>query len=156
SIDVEKLVSIDGGATFVDADTSPGPTLSGIDPVFRFVVTNTGNVTLTNVTLHDDKFDLNGSAAGTDVSIGTLAPGATYTIPSLTEPFETGQHTDTATATGTTPKGSSVTDSDAANYFGAPVVTTGTPQFNFPNSVDKIQPKVGNGASFTLNPGAYI
>jgi len=158
-IDVEKLVSVDGGASFEDADTAPGPTLlSGTDPVFQFVVTNTGNVTLSNVLLHDDRFDLNGAAAGTDVAIGTLAPGGTYTIASLTEPFESGQHTDTATATGTSPSGQNVTDSDPANYFGAapPIVTTGTPQFNFPNSVDKIQPKVGGGASFTFNPGGYI
>src|SRR5262249_31529192 len=37
-----------------------------------------------------------------------------------------------------------------------PIVTQGTPQFNFPNSVDKIQPKVGGGAKFTFNPGGYI
>jgi hypothetical protein len=62
SIDVEKLVSIDGGATFVDADTVTGPILleSGADPIFKFVVTNTGNVTLSNVTLSDSDFDLNG------------------------------------------------------------------------------------------------
>jgi Ca2+-binding RTX toxin-like protein len=158
-IDVEKLVSVDGGATFTDADTAPGPTLlSGSDPVFKFVVTNTGNVTLTNVTLHDDKFDLNGAATGTDLTIGTLAPGVSSTPLILTEPFESGQHTDTATATGTPPSGPNVTDSDPANYFGAapPIVTQGTPQFNFPNSVDQIQPKVGGGASFTFNPGGYI
>ena len=143
SIDVEKLVSVNGGSTFVDADTAAtAPTLlSGTDPVFKFVVTNSGNVTLSNVTLHDDKFDLNGAAAGTDVSIGSLAPGGTFTIGSLTEPFQTGLQTDIATATGTPPAGpaNSVTDSDPANYLGLapPIVTTGTPQFNFPNSVDK-------------------
>src|SRR5262249_21499628 len=66
AIDVQKLVSVDGGASFDDANVAPGPTLlSDTDPVFQFVVTNTGNVTLTNVTLHDDTFDLNGAAAGT-------------------------------------------------------------------------------------------
>jgi len=35
-------------------------------------------------------------------------------------------------------------------------VISGTPQFNFPNDITKIQPKVGGGASFTFNPGGYI
>jgi hypothetical protein len=48
---VEKYVSIDGGANWVDADLATGPYLSsGTDPQFKFVVTNTGNVDLANVT----------------------------------------------------------------------------------------------------------
>ena len=55
AIDVEKSVSVDGGTTYVDADTVTGPSLlSGFDdPQFRFVVTNTGNVALSSVTLTD-------------------------------------------------------------------------------------------------------
>ena len=36
-----------------------------------------------------------------------------------------------------------------------PITVTGNPQFNFPNDVDKIQPKL-QGGSFTLNSNAYI
>ena len=36
-----------------------------------------------------------------------------------------------------------------------PITVTGNPQFNFPNDVDKIQPKL-QGGSFTLNSNSYI
>ncbi len=41
-------MSIDGGLTWVDADTVTGPYLNGatVAPQFKFVVTNTGNVPL--------------------------------------------------------------------------------------------------------------
>ena len=43
-----------------------------------------------------------------------------------------------------------MSDTDDANYFGfQPVTFTGNPQFNFPNSVEKIQPKL-QGGSFTI------
>jgi hypothetical protein len=155
-IDVEKLVSINGVAgTFFDADTAPGPTLLSGNPVFRFIVTNEGNVTLTNITLHDSDFDLNGAAAGTDLTIASLAPGAIFQFDFTGATGAPGQHTDTATAS-TTFSGDPVTDSDDANYFGfQPVVFTGNPQFNFPADVEKIQPKL-QGGSLTINPDAYI
>ncbi len=57
SIDVEKYVSIDGGASWVDADTATGPYLTtGIDPQFKFVIENIGNVDLTDVDLIDSVF----------------------------------------------------------------------------------------------------
>lgn len=122
SIDVEKFVSGDGGQTWQDADTATGPSiLSGNNPQFKFVVTNTGNVALSNVTLDDNKFDLNGAAAGTAITIGSLAAGAKYET-TFTGTWQAGQHTNTATTTGTFADGggntSNPSDSDAANYFG--------------------------------------
>ncbi len=38
--------------TWEDADSAPGPVFWN-DPVFKFVVTNTGNVTLTGISLQD-------------------------------------------------------------------------------------------------------
>jgi PKD repeat protein len=110
SIDIEKYVSVDNGTTWQDADTAPGPNLSiGVNPQFRFVVTNTGNVALANV-------DVTDSVYGTIALDGTLAVGASaqYLVIGT---WATGQHTNTATATGdygTT----TVTDNDAANYLG--------------------------------------
>ncbi len=52
AISVLKEVSIDGGTTWQDANSPTGPNLaSGTDPRFRFMVTNTGNVALTGITL---------------------------------------------------------------------------------------------------------
>ncbi len=57
AIDVEKFVSIDGGTSWVDADTATGPYLTtGIDPQFKFVIENIGNVALTDVDLVDSVF----------------------------------------------------------------------------------------------------
>ena len=44
SLDLTKLVSVDGGSTFEDANSAPGPNLfqsAATDPVFRFVLENT-------------------------------------------------------------------------------------------------------------------
>ena len=58
-IDVEKYVSVDGQATWHDADTPTGPqTAVGNAVYFKFVVTNTGKVPLTNVTVSDNVYTL--------------------------------------------------------------------------------------------------
>jgi uncharacterized repeat protein (TIGR01451 family) len=158
SIDVEKLVSIDGGASFQDADTPTGPVLlAGTNPIFKFIVTGDPALTLNNVVLSDDKFDLNGASAGTTISIGTLNPGQVFTFTYTGATYEAGQHTDIASVTGTTVRGVAVNDSDAANYFGfSPITFTGNPQFNFPNDLEKIQPKLQGADSFIINPLGYI
>jgi hypothetical protein len=124
-INIEKLVSVDGGTSFVDADTAPGPDLSrGTNPIFKFIVTNTGNVTLSNITLSDSKFDLNGASPGTSKTISSLAannnaPGGAdeFTFIFTGATWQGGQHTNTATVS-TTFKGQTITDTDDANYFG--------------------------------------
>lgn len=116
SIDIEKLVSPDGGATFDDADTPTGPNIvQGTNPVFRYVVANTGNVTLTNATLTD-------SILGPITIPTTLVPGATFTV-DVTGTWAAGQNTTLATVnalSGTV----TVSDTDPANYFGTPAVPT--------------------------------
>ena len=121
-IDVEKYVW--DGTVWHDADTTTGPYLpDSIDPVvFRFVITNTGDVDLTNVTLSDTDM----SAFYTDQAC-TIS--ATFPIPTLAQGAPTvtvygkltwaaGQHSNTATVTGTPPSGPNVNDSDPAHYFG--------------------------------------
>jgi len=48
-IDVVKEVSVDGGVTWDDANTSPGPTFLGNPVQFKIVVTNCGETTLENI-----------------------------------------------------------------------------------------------------------
>ncbi|MEA1866066.1 MAG: hypothetical protein U9N46_12925, partial [Euryarchaeota archaeon] len=113
SIDVEKYVSVDGGTNWDDADNPTGPyMLSGTDPQFKFVVTNTGNVELTGISLTDTDFDLSGCTL-TD----PLAADASFDC-SVTGTWAAGQHTDTATVTGDF-DGQTYSDTDDANYYGA-------------------------------------
>ena len=117
-IDVEKYVSIDGGTTWVDADSATGPYLNtGTAPQFKFVVTNTGNVTLSSVTVTDSKFTL-----PTGCIVSTLAVGASDDC-IVTGTWAAGQHKNTATASGSFTDGAGKTekdtDTDDANYFGA-------------------------------------
>ncbi len=108
------------GTAWVDADTPPGPTLViGTNPQFRFVVTNTGNVTLSPVTLTDSVYN---ALIGAQCTIpASLLAGASFTC-TITTTWTQGQHTNTATATGTFIDGNGNTqtpsDTDLAHYFG--------------------------------------
>jgi uncharacterized repeat protein (TIGR01451 family) len=117
-IDVEKYVSIDGGVTWVDADTLTGPYLnSGTAPQFKFWVKNTGNVPLSNVSVSDSDFTLPAGCIVTTLAVGEVDECI------ITAAWAAGQHTDTATATGTFSDGNNTPkearDTDDANYFGA-------------------------------------
>ena len=112
-IDLEKLVSVDNQATFVDADAPTGPsTIPGASVFFRLVVTNDGDEPLTNVTLSDTDFDT--TACGIP---GTLAPGASFTCVLGPHAAVSGQHSNTAivNAQGQT-SGAAVSDADPAHY----------------------------------------
>ena len=56
SIDLEMDISVDGGATWLDADAGPGPALFPFDtpPQFQFTVTNTGDTRLENLSVTHD------------------------------------------------------------------------------------------------------
>ncbi|MDJ0767879.1 MAG: SdrD B-like domain-containing protein [Ilumatobacter sp.] len=88
-IDLEKEVSVDGGTTWFDADEPTGPTAtSGANDVFfRFTVTNTGDVALSDIELTDTDFEI-----PVDEVPATLDPGASFQI--VLGPFEAqlGQH----------------------------------------------------------------
>jgi hypothetical protein len=120
ALDLEKLVSVDGGTSFEDADTPTGPEVAeaGADIVFKFEVENTGNVTLTNVVVTDSDFDLDGLAGDTvaddgGYTIASLGVGQTVEF-TFDAQWEAGQHINTAVAT----SDQEVGDSDLAHYFG--------------------------------------
>lgn len=124
SINLLKQISVDGGVTWLDADTAAtAPTVvAPSGALYRFIVTNTGQVTLTNVSVSDPTLGL------TNVLIpgGTLAAGNSVTITSGTSGFASlsqpgrctsttvGNLTNVATVTGTPPSGPNVTDSNPA------------------------------------------
>ena len=106
-----------------DANAAPGPYILTGDPVtWSYVVTNTGNVALSNVTVSDD----NGtpSNAGDDVTVcvlDSLDADSSFTC-TLSSTAVVGQYANVGTVTGTPPVGTDVSDSDASHYFGADVV----------------------------------
>ena len=117
-IDLTKYVSIDNGDTWEDANLLTGPVLSSsadINPLFKYTALNDGTVTLQNVTLTDENYDLNGVISGSSWDWGTLAPGALAEF-IYEAPFMLGQNSGDATVTATalTP----VTDIDNAYYLG--------------------------------------
>ena len=111
-IDIEKFVSVDGGANWEDADVELGPTVTeGATVQFKYEITNTGEVgvdpALTYTVTDDDFGDLGG---------GTLDPGATDTI------FESatavsGQYENVATVTAEYDE-ETFSDEDTAHYSG--------------------------------------
>ena len=112
AINVKKYVSVDGGGTWHDAQSAPGPSVEeGSEVQFKFVVTNTGNVELTDITLSDDVFDLS-DAVLTD----PLPEGDSFEY-ILTATAVEGQHQNTATATGVH-DGVTYSDTDVAHYWG--------------------------------------
>ncbi len=113
AIDVEKFVAVNGGTLWRDADAPPGPTaVIDEDVLFKFAVTNDGNVTLTDITLSDTDFDLSGCEIPE-----TLAPQAGFECVVGPFPAVEGQHANTATVTALAGD-VSVTDTDAAHYMG--------------------------------------
>ncbi len=104
SIDVEK--STNG----VDADTPTGPQLmEGDAVVWEYVVTNTGNVVLKNITVTDDKI-------GEIGTIDELAPGESQTL-QYEGTAQAGQYANLATVEGKYGK-DTVSDEDPSHYFG--------------------------------------
>lgn len=122
SVNIQKFVSDDGGATWVDANQTPGPEVEiGSDVHFRFVVTNDGNVPLTAITLLD-------SAFGTESCTipDTLEPEDTFECVIGPFPAEEGQHTNTA-AVNAAFDTLTISATDTANYFGGELDETNLP-----------------------------
>ncbi|WP_344116980.1 DUF7507 domain-containing protein, partial [Nocardioides marmoribigeumensis] len=144
AIDVEKDVSVDGGATWKDADTLAGaPTVAERSNVkYRFTVTNTGNVPLSSLTLSDDKLGLSGCTVP-----ATLAVGASFTcIVTTTLAQANPDHVNIATATGTS-SGTTVQDTDPAHV----VVTDVAPTIQVTKTADRATvPESGGDVDFTF------
>ena len=114
-----------------DANTAPGVLVTGSTMSFEMVVTNIGDVALTDVTVTDNvlpasAISCNGPGTS-NVRAGTVAPGGTFTCTAtLPAPAPGTTHSNLATVVGTTPNNTTVTDDDPANAH-VPPATQGTP-----------------------------
>jgi len=106
-----------------DADAAPGPEVTvGASVLWEYFVTNTGDVTLSNVQVSDDQ--------GVVVSCPqtTLAAGASMRCTG-NGTATAGQYRNLGTVTGKSPKNVTVTDADPSHYYGKvtpPPPATGT------------------------------
>lgn len=118
-IDIRKEISVDGGLTWLDANTgTDAPVVTAPHgAAYRFIVTNTGTANLTSVLLND------ATLAITDYVVGDLATGVSVTIGSGEIAAATvaercagpGEFTNVASISGqSVDDGSLVTDSDPA------------------------------------------
>lgn len=105
-VDVEKLVSADGGVTWVDnVEVQSGGAVS-----FKFILTNTGNVALGSFTLSDSAFDASSCALP-----ASLEPAASFECIIGPFPATDTAHTNTVTVSAVF-EGQTVTATDTASY----------------------------------------
>jgi hypothetical protein len=124
-ITIVKEVSVDGGANWFEANSAAtAPTLlsSNGNPMFEYLVQNTGNVDLSAPTVTDDKLGAISSYSGDTNSDGKLSVGETWTY-TATGTWASGLNTNIGDAKDSFKDMAGHTadlhDTDAANYFGA-------------------------------------
>ena len=109
----EPGILIEKDTNGVDADDPPGPFIPVGRPVtWTYVVTNTGNATLSGVTVSDDQ--------GVEVNCPDDELGPLEEMRCIATGDSTiGQYENGSTATGTDPGGTEVSDDDPSHYFGS-------------------------------------
>ncbi|HYB93487.1 MAG TPA: SdrD B-like domain-containing protein, partial [Vicinamibacterales bacterium] len=118
-----------------DNNAAPGVYVAaGSTVTWTYNVTNTGNVTLTDVAITDDK-------VGAICVIPSLAPGASDSCTKTGTALE-GQYVNMGTVTGKPPVGPEVTDEDPDHYYGQ------TPGISIV--------KKTNGTDNNAAPGVYV
>lgn len=106
AIDIEKATNGE------DADTEPGPKITiNRDVTWTYVVTNTGHLPLSQVTVTDDK------EGAITCPKTTLAVGEAMTCTKMGKAVK-GQYANIGAVTARTPDDHEVTDSDPSHYFG--------------------------------------
>jgi uncharacterized repeat protein (TIGR01451 family) len=119
---------------------------------YTFKVTNTGNVTLTNITVTDPKVGpVTCPSGGLEPDESFACTDVTYTITQAD--VNAGRVDNTATASGTPPAGTPVTDTDSTTTPVQPTVTN----VKVLKTVDDATPRVGDVVTYTLtvtNTGA--
>jgi uncharacterized repeat protein (TIGR01451 family) len=145
----QPSLTIEKATNGEDADAAPGPSIPVGQAVnWTYVVTNTGNVTLTNVTVTDDKLASSAitCAPSSNNVIASLAVGASATC-TASGTAVAGQYANVGTATSGT-----VSDTDPSHYFGAaPNLTISKTPDQTGDTGYSVQP--GGTATFTITVG---
>ncbi|WP_445475391.1 DUF7507 domain-containing protein [Methanococcoides methylutens] len=126
AIDIEKSTN----GQDADLPEDAPEILVGEDVTWTYVVTNTGNVDLTNVAVADDMigdpiYNVGNLAVGSSVAFDVIAIGDA----------SLGLYTNVGTVTGEY-NGEIVTDSDVSHYFGVQSVDIDIKPGSFPNSIN--------------------
>jgi uncharacterized repeat protein (TIGR01451 family) len=132
-------ISIEKATNGEDADSPTGPRIAVGGAVnWTYVVTNTGSVDLTDVTVTDDQ--------GVTVTCPqtTLAVGAPAMTCTASGTAVAGQYANLGTVTALTPNGSRVTDTDPSHYFG------GRPSIDVVKTTNGVHAVAGTGPSSRL------
>jgi large repetitive protein len=123
---VRSAIDIEKSTNGEDADAPTGPLVAaGGNVSWTYVVTNPGNVPLSNVVVRDDNGTLVDPSDDFDAVFvsgdannnGLLDPGETWLFEASGTALA-GQYANVATVTGTDPIGQTPSDSDPSHYFG--------------------------------------
>lgn len=121
------IAVVKDGTLSTDATGAPGETIT-----YSFTATNTGTLTLTDVTIVDEKSGLSELTYTWPGTAHVLAPGqsvtATATYVLTQEDVDAGEVHNSATATGTSPAGLVVSADDDALLVLGPQITPDLPQ----------------------------
>ncbi len=141
--DSEEVPAVQSPAISITKDPASQTFPSGGTASFTITVENTGNVTLTNVTVTDALAP--GCARTSDdiAGLASLAPGASVGY-ECTRANVTADFTNSATVTGTPPVGADVTDTDTA------AVDVIAPAINIEKTPDSQTFQTGGTATFTI------
>lgn len=132
-------IHIEKSTNTEDADDAPGPLIAVGDPVrWTYLVTNSGGVNLTDVTVTDDHVspaDIDCDGTGGNVVAGPLPPGASFTCVA-TGSGTAGQYANVGTATGRDPASVQVEDDDPSHYYG---IVSGIDVVKFSTTAEAVQ-----------------
>jgi len=106
-----------------DADAPPGPVIPpGAEVTWRYVITNTGNVAISNILVSDSESGVTPAYLSGDDGDGLLNPGESWTF-EASGTAAAGQYVNVGTVNGTDVYSRPVSDNDLAHYFGpAPAI----------------------------------
>ena len=123
--------------TLVKSAAPATPTAAGQAIIYSFLVTNTGNVDLTGITVNEGAFSGTGAMSGVNCPQASLVPGEAETCTAsyaLTQAdVDAGSVSNTATVTGTSPDNTPITSASST----APLTVASSPGLTMVKSADR-------------------